>query len=219
MTTAICLSGLIKYPENSINSIKKIHPDDMKIFIHTWNMSDLSRIKDFNYESCIIEDYGPKEKEFNLLHRQYTNRIIADDTWIGEQRTDVGIFSMFYSMYKSNQLKSNYEKTNGITFDKVIRMRFDSKFLGEKLNLSDFDDNLFIPVGCDWCGGINDQFALGPSDKMDIYSDVYNNMMNLDCKYHPERIMSAHLKKMNLSPKRFIFDVAIRNSNTYHREV
>jgi len=55
-------------------------------------------------------------------------------------------------------------------FDCVIRMRFDSDFEGKTLDVSKCSDGLYIPEGEDWLGGINDQFALGSSESMDIYS-------------------------------------------------
>lgn len=217
--TAICLSGMIRFPEKALKSINNINCLNKKIFIHTWNTIDNKCLNEFKYESCIIENYKDKEKEFNQLYNNFISRTITDETWIGEQRQDVGICSMYYSINKSNLLKCQYEKIHNIIFDKVIRMRFDSDFQDKILNIDQFNDDLFIPTGCDWCDGINDQFAIGPSKIMDIYSNVYLNMLNLNCKYHPERILLSHLKMNQINPKRFIFDITINNSSIYHREV
>ena len=59
---------------------------------------------------------------------------------------------------------------------------------------------------------INDQFAIGTSHAMDLYSNLYNNFhYNQSVKYYPERILYSHLKNMNLVPTRINFPVRINN--------
>ena len=40
MKVAICISGGIKFPEKSLESLKKISPKESQVFIHTWNITD-----------------------------------------------------------------------------------------------------------------------------------------------------------------------------------
>ena len=40
MKVAICISGGIKYPEKSLESLKRISPKGFHVFIHTWNITD-----------------------------------------------------------------------------------------------------------------------------------------------------------------------------------
>ena len=89
------------------------------------------------------------DTDFNLLQYQYEKlqvddfdiymRILQslyDDIKFNSYfRDDVGILSMYYSIYQANKLKCEYEKDNDIIFDRVIRMRFDSDFVNELLNL------------------------------------------------------------------------------------
>ena len=125
---------------------------------------------------------------------------------------------MLYSIWKSNQLKKDYENENNIVFDRVIRMRFDSDFEGKELNLKKLPECLNIPKGEDWCGGVNDQFALGTSQLMDIYSDLYNNLTNMGAiDYHPESILRDYLNSMQIKLNRFPFNVIINNKIDFRR--
>jgi hypothetical protein len=144
MNVAICISGSVRYPELGLSSIKNIYPNEnIKIFIHTWNnvknkeflntlfrlkckeipemvKVDLNCIKKYQYEKLIIEDYKEKHKEFVEIYKSLKFKEYL--------RNDVGIISMHYSIYKSNQLKCDYEKEHNMLFDRVVRMRFDSDF-------------------------------------------------------------------------------------------
>lgn len=239
MNIAVCISGGIKYPEKSLESLKNIFPsDNIKVFIHTWKIIDknlylknigkeqllpylkndvkklnqflkessedkLDILNEYNYEKLSIEIFDEKKIEFQTLFDSLT--------FPSYQRKDVGFISMFYSFYKSNELKKEYERENNMIFDRVIRMRFDSDFCGKKLFLDEIDGNLVIPYGPDW-KGMNDQFAIGDSKSMDYYCKIYKNLENLQhVQFHPETLMMEHLSNINV--QRIKFDVKI-NSNT-----
>ena len=51
------------------------------------------------------------------------------------------VWKMFYSLFKANEAKSNHEKTNGFTYDLVIRARPDVAVTG-KLNLRALKEDL-----------------------------------------------------------------------------
>ena len=136
----------------------------------------------FNPESIIIENFESNEKYLeNILH-SYNFKEFA--------RKDIGPISMYYSIFKSNELKISYEQKNKITFDCCVRMRFDSD-IKDDFNIKNYDLNLLnIPKGKDW-GGINDQFAFGSSSLMDKYSNtIYGTVGDI---YHPETILMNHL--------------------------
>ena len=60
MKIAICISGGMKYPEKSLMSLRKIIPNDHKIFIHTWNITDKgSYLHNSGKEQ--LKPYGKKE--------------------------------------------------------------------------------------------------------------------------------------------------------------
>lgn len=215
MKVAVCLSGAVKHPEKSLESIKRIYPnEDLKVFIHTWDikdrkvysadsfsgkggLSDLDILSEYNAEDILIENYNRKRLKFTRMYEEIQ--------FHGSNRADIGIISMYYSIFKSNQLKRKYERKNKVKFDIVMRMRFDSNFNGVDLvldpNLPGFNLNpanlksIQIPLGNDWAG-INDQFALGSSSEMDMYCNLFNNLENLtDSGYNPEQLLRTYFDK------------------------
>lgn len=232
MNVAVCLSGCLKYPEYSLKSIKKIIPNEnIKIFIHTWDIANndeyvqdssnpkellgLDILKNYSATDILIENYSKKRLKFEYIY----DRLKMDNSGIkrlGFLRHDVGVISMYYSIFRSNQLKCKYEKENNIIFDKVIRMRFDSNFFDEELILDKNINQLQIPCKNDW-GGINDQFAIGPSDEMDNYSNLYRFLLKMDeIYYHPETLLKHYLDTYPLKNpiNRFSFEIGI-NSTDY----
>jgi hypothetical protein len=242
MKIAVCVSGGVRYTHLGLKSIQKIVPNEyVKIFIHTWKVKDvnsflntvsglqhkeqdkvietnLSLLEEYNYEKLLIENYDKCQKKFqNLLDSlKFIPSIDTEDT---EPRTDVGPISMHYSIYKANELKKEYEKENNIKFDWVIRMRTDSDFRYEQLDLNTLNHELNIPSGEDWGdNSINDQFAIGTSHAMDLYSSLYNNFhYTQSTKFYPERILALHLKNVNLIPNRVDFPVRINNGIDFRK--
>jgi len=234
MNIAICISGSIRYPDKSLKSINKIVPNNVKVFIHTWK-----NIKSGKFLKTIhrLQDKeGIKEMidtDFNLLQYSYEKLQIDDFDILYEDikslyddikfnsyfRDDVGVLSMYYSIYQANKLKCEYEKDNNIIFDRVIRMRFDSDFVNDSLNLiktTDFD--LCIPDTRFDYDGINDQFAIGSSKMMDIYSNVYQDIHELtECNYCGEEILKKQLDRHNIIPTRIKFPVNKNNDMDFTR--
>jgi hypothetical protein len=223
MKVAVCLSGAIKHPEKSLDSIKRIYPNEfLKIFIHTWEIENIKEygrdsfsgkmglsstdiLSEYPYEDILIENYSTKREQFQT---------IFDTLEFKEShRKDIGLISMYYSIFNSNQLKKEYEIKNNMIFDKIVRMRFDSDFGGKDLNL-DFEKNCIqIPKGNDYAG-INDQFAIGPSEEIDHYCNIFNNLETLkDMEYNPEKLLLTYFDRNQLRNKveRFDFEVKINN--------
>lgn len=242
MKVAVCISGAVRYPHLGLKSIQKIIPNEyVKIFIHTWKINNrdsflktvsglqhkevdrvvetnLSLLEDYNYEKLLIENYDECQSKFkNILDN--LKFILATDPEDTEPRTDVGPISMHYSIYKANELKKEYEKENNIKFDWVIRMRTDSDFRYDQLDLNTLNRELNIPLGEDWGdNSINDQFAIGTSHAMDLYSNLYNNFhYHQSVKYYPERILYSYLSSMNLNIERINFPVRINNGQDFRK--
>ena len=97
----------------------------------------------------------------------------------------------------------------------VLIKAFDTEL--NKIIWVPIDDYYMIPNDGDWCGGINDQFAVGSSKDMDIYCDMYNSFsMVKHIPYHPESMLREYLKIKNIESDRFDFKVSIstlRNIN------
>jgi hypothetical protein len=234
MNVAVCFSGGIRYPHIGLESLKKIIPNNnVKIFIHTWKVYDrnlfldtvhgleykehdntlnthYSILESYDYETLLIENFDTikplfEQKFQSLKFSKY-------------HRNDIGPMSMHYSIHKSNELKREYERQHNMIFDCVIRMRFDSDFQNKTLDLVNFNNGLFIPEGEDWNGGINDQFALGSSPTIDVYSDVINHLESLQShSYHPETLLRKYLELKGISVQRFDFPVKINNNIDFRK--
>ena len=229
MNIAICLSGSIRYPEIGLKSINKIIPKNAKIFIHTWkNVKSGKFLKTIHR---LREKEGIKEMidtDFNLLQYPYEKLKVDDFEIVYESiqslydslnfnsyfRDDVGVLSMYYSIHQANKLKCEYENNNNMIFDRVIRMRFDSDFVNESLDLIKTSSlDLCIPDTRFDYTGINDQFAIGSSETMDIYSNVYQDIHDLtECDYCGEEILKQQLDKHNIIPTRIKFPVNKNNN-------
>jgi hypothetical protein len=239
MKVAVCISGAIKFPHRSLGSLQRIYPNEnLEIFIHTWDVSkskiddrqqdfntglrpyDINILSEYNPRKVLVEHYEDRRVDFQQLFEnlQVNTDFIVDNFY--RARKDLGIISMFYSIFKSNELKSQYEKENNFIFDKVIRMRFDSGF-GNKNLILDENPNMQIPIGNDW-GGINDQFAIGSSKDIDYYSNFFNELKCMCFKdeiYHPEIMLKKYLDKKYLegSIQRIDFDVNINDIDVAYR--
>ena len=241
MKIADCISGGVRYPHLGLQSIQKIFPNEyVKVFIHTWKIqnkdsflntisgleykeeektveTNLSLLDQYNYEKLLIENYDNCEKKFQKLFDslKFSPATDLED----EPRSDVGPISMHYSIHQANELKKQYEEEHNIVFDWVIRMRTDSDFKYDILNMNSLVEELNIPEGEDWASdSINDQFAIGTSHAMDLYSNLYNSFhYNQTVKYYPERILYSHLKNMNLVPTRINFPVRINNGIDFRK--
>lgn len=241
MKVAVCFSGGIRYPHIAIKSLEKIFPNDfVKVFIHTWKVvnkesflktvagleykeqdktldDNYTILNQYNYETLLIEDYDTHKEKFEEIFSKLSFQPTVEGDCV-KPRSDVGPISMHYSIYKSNELRLQYERENKMTFDWVIRMRFDSDFENKTLDLTKLSGDLCIPEGEDWCGGINDQFAIGTSKGMNTYCSFYHNISRLQCcKYHPESMLRKHLEIENVEVTRFDFPVSINNKIDFRR--
>jgi hypothetical protein len=106
---------------------------------------------------------------------------------------------MFYSIYKANQLKCEFEQLNNFKYDRVIRVRGDLR-IAPIFNLNLFPDNdtLYVPIIGKYCEeGINDQIAVSNSNIMDQYCEIYTNIIsyyqNNIVIRRPEAILHHHL--------------------------
>ena len=161
----------------------------------------------YDYEEIMIESFEDRKQEFE----EYFNSL----SFPSYVRKDIGFLSMAYSLYACNQLKSKYEKMNNMKFDKVVRMRFDSDIINEIHldKLKKYPLTLEKNIG-DW-GGLSDQFAIGDSESMDHYCNIYYNLNNLQhVKFHPESLVEEHLSKSDVIELPFKVRINSRNELT-----
>lgn len=112
---------------------------------------------------------------------------------------------MFYNIYKADCLRQKFEELNNFSYDLVIRTRPDLG-LTSQVNLKDLNiqDNQIIMPNSDWHGmpKCNDQFAIGNSRNMKIYSTLFTRMKEINDSgfhYHPESMVGYNLTQNGIS--------------------
>lgn len=172
MKKAISFSGQCRFVKEGLESLKRnLHDfENYDIFIHAW---DGALAKD-----CDL--YKPKK----IKIEPQKNVIPA----IVKECTEAHFihFSMFYTMKESLNLKSEYEKENGFTYDLVIRTRFDisleSYLSPEHYNL---EAGVYSPDVCANPSVISDWFNFSNSKTIDLYKIIYDNIIS----YHRQGVM------------------------------
>lgn len=195
MKIALCISGKFRnsifcFPTLYNNFILNKKTD---VFIHSWD----------NVEEC-FELYNPKkiiiESQKEVLDKELSKIRITDDVKVNPSSNISNNVLMFYGIKKVIELVDD-------SYDVVIRIRPDLylnklpmvKILNQ-LNNNQYD--LQIPNPLQNHTGINDQIAIGITQKMKVYSSVFDNLNNIlnETKYwHPESILNFFLKKNNIN--------------------
>ena len=209
MKIALCLSGQprmfkigYKFIEKYLLNANKEHSID--IFCHAWfneenvgkSYSSAQNYPDGHVglvqkdtDKLIIDKFKPKKyliepqidfKEYSKGFRSHPNA-----------KQDI-MCSIFYSMYRSNELKKEYEKENNFVYDLVVRTRYDLAYYNEiKLSnqpeaferiavLENYqnDQDVFNCIN----KPMPDIFSFSNSKNMDIFCSVYENMRELNAK-------------------------------------
>jgi len=163
MRIALCFSGLAggdkgKSGEGSSVDVLNISFEHFKkhildinnvdIFIHSWSLESSDQIKKL---------YNPKKE------------IFEEQIWWDRDPTRNfrrnNHFSKWYSMKKSIELKSDYEKENGFKYDFVMNSRFDIAWQTD-VNFSNFEQNSF------YAGNWNRRYFL---NEKEIKNRLYYN--------------------------------------------
>ena len=192
MKIAVCISGQPRNTTRGIPNILENLKFDYDVFQHAWwdnnsskelfTKSNVAKLNDVVSEHVNNHWISLMYNNFNIKKMHLETQIPFSVPDILEKRKTYysnafNICSSLYSIYKCNELKKEYEKQNNFKYDLVIRTRLDFGF-HEPLNINEYDPK-FIYVPNDFGTkryGFNDQFAIGSSYNMDIYSDVFNKI-------------------------------------------
>jgi hypothetical protein len=207
MRVAILIPGQPRNIKVAYDSLKAHYLDkhECDFFIHTW----FDKKFPLQVYNEMLSLFVPKKI---LIEEQ----IIFDDKGIKDPLWNTplqNLLSMYYSMYMANQLKCLYEEEKKFKYDFVMKMRSDLRIdrpipLEEiekgKLALYNWTQLVYNDIGS------SDVFAVGPSDIMDIYSDLYSKCLYYlyedptyvirDPKMRAEYILNHHLKTVNKVP-------------------
>lgn len=216
MKVALCISGQPRYLDDGYSTIKKVFDrfGDLDVFVHTWwdesyKNKPIEFAPNLTYgRSCFWESdtlekinklYSPKTLSYEPSKTFET----FPDIPYGKSNPN-SIHSGWYSVYKCNELKKQYEIENNFEYDLVIRCRFD-------INLINFNVDLIDPNIVYVCGELNrtnklglpnDLFAISSSKNIDLYSSIYTRLSEFRYKivgdFVGENLVEYVLRNVNI---------------------
>lgn len=205
MKVAVCLSGQPRKGLESYPYIFKniIEPNNADVFIHMhYDSNNLFMEKSHaNNGNCILKNgidteliqlYQPKKylieaprnfkksniqlDEKRLLRSKQMN---SHKSWSDKEHSEYTIkqiLSMYYSIYKSNELKEIYSNETGIIYDYVIRVRFDLMIL-TPIICKELNPNILYYIDLGQPDDmISDWLNIGSNAIMNIYASQYLNV-------------------------------------------
>ena len=136
---------------------------------------------------------------------------------------------MFFSMWRSFGVLSDYAARHSLRYDCVVRMRSDCYFKGPLGKLADYDlsglnvyEWLEPKPHLDYA--VHDHFGFGDFDVMKIYNDVYPHVFEIceaGAAVNPEHILGFHLRTHNVVVNGHPWDIwlwkQIERPPTYQR--
>jgi len=208
MKIALCLSGQTRSVEAGYQFHKRniLDGNDVTVFFHTWATED-------NLYAKALELYKPAnwslEQPLNVDLSKYTRTPPPSPNWkVKDGR--MSTFAQLYAIERCNSMKSIYEQENEMTFDWVIRSRFDFA-INARIPFDELDNSkLYIPN----CRMVptrdfgNDQFAFSSSENMDEYASTYywiETFYNQGVQYMCEDFMSANWKRAGLVGEKLMY--------------
>ena len=168
---ALCLSGQARSIFEAHKYVKKNLLDvfDVDVFVHTWKpqggITQLKTYEDINFI------YNPIYNAYDYPLPDNTN----SDMMVPNASHPANFCtSMFYSIYKANDLRIRHQMLKGVKYDFVIRSRFDLA-LNTVIDFSSLQKGI-VYISKDTDGPnplLNDQFAIADPDTMNIYASTF----------------------------------------------
>lgn len=214
MKIAIICSGYLRSFKSNIIKLKELLLDRYDCDLYLYIISN-----EYESDKYINRSYNWKEMFDTIKPKVY---IVENSDYISN--TLKKIEEMWYKIYMCNCfIKSNKLKDN-IKYDRVIRIRPD---LLLSINLETIDNlindsknTIIFPSypnksypndNLDNFNGINDQFAIGPTNLMNIYSDLYLYIKkyNENNIYNSTSLLYYHLIDNNINFKEYEFNTKL----------
>lgn len=225
MKIAVCISGQPRGLPNACDFIldNLIKPNNIgDIFIHTWydkNMEGQSFDSAQPGQSGNLGGWYPNTPDY-LISKLNPKKLLYEapksfDEFSHLQNRETAIqtrlASMFYSAYKANQLKQDYEQANHFKYDLVIKTRIDL-FYNEPIILSNLidsslDQNIYVAEEYQYMrqndsyptksgnkySSMSDTFAFGTSENIDKLASLYENFEDIYNEIWPYAYGEAYL--------------------------
>lgn len=225
MKIALCISGQPRGIPLSCEYLKKnvIVPNGITdIFVHTWYHPDFDEQPFDTAQPAQAHRVGKWKTGSDKILQESLNPtvLLCERPNDFEEHADLPgpgsaiqskIASIFYGMWKANELKREHEEKQGFKYDIVIRTRLDLLYefpvvisdilfpfqtaeIESKLSDTVYtphmyqvhrqEDEYFDNEGTKY-SSLSDTFAFGSSDSMDKFCSVYPNFLTLHKILHP----------------------------------
>lgn len=147
---------------------------DVDVFCHTWKPQS-SSIK-------LFEQLNTLYKPVLFSYDTPLSKSINSDLFVPNASHPANFCtSMFYSIYRANDLRIRHQTLNDVKYDFVIRSRFDFA-LNKVIDFSSLEKGK-VYVSKDTDGPnplLNDQFAISDPDTMNVYASTFLNLRRFD---------------------------------------
>ena len=200
---ALCLSGQARGLIKAKNYVKVnlLESFDVDVFAHTWKPSggifQLKLYEDINFH------YNPiyLAYDYPLPVSTNTDMLVPNSSHPANFCT-----SMFYSIYRANDLRIRHQITKDMKYDFVIRSRFDLA-LNKVIDFSSLEKGkVYISKDTDGPNPLlNDQFAIADPDTMNIYASTFLHLRKLydsGVSLCGHEMLQEHLLRNNVQVER-----------------
>ena len=179
----------------------------------------ISRLKEYLPEKHIVAGFCLADQKSVIMHEILDN--------YAAETNQSNVWKMWYSQYRANQMRVEYEQGLEFKYDLIIRARPDLVVYEDldlyviKNKLDENPDVIVMPLNghCGYDGvWVCDLLGIGTSETMTIYTDLYNQALDhhrKGVKFHPETMLGRHLEYNNLKYGKMFFNVDIRQSGDW----
>ena len=195
------LNKCVEHYANTIESIGQEHEID---FFLSSDNSDENLLQQF------IELYKP----ISYINDKIEYSI--DLTNYPGKRVETNIHNMichFINKERVFSLLEEHTEKEKVNYDIVLSLRIDLVFKDIFLFTNTNNNTIYIPLGNDWAGGINDQIAYGNINVMRKYNNIFKYVIVLLDEFfsipHPESLTLANITYHNLEISRFYLEYYI----------
>ena len=215
MRTAIVFTGRVNRLEEDAQSVisNLIEPYQADVFMSVWK-------PDTECLRRMVSLYKPKALELEDMDAPHVREVLNSvprkvHDYHGSIRTETNrpnVWMMFYRIAKGNELREEYERANGFTYDCVIRFRFEIGITQPCAVISPEPSTIYIPDGQDH-GGVCDVMSIGDSASMNHYASIFHSLNEYASKCmptHPESVTRKHLELNGVTIKRFRLGTTLR---------
>jgi len=218
MKIAILLPGQPRFTQDFITFITNLTGYDQAdwfVYITNNNVSNFKWCVTMNPLWTVFDPAWALEKIKSWLPNNNTIRSfeISDDFQLPiipvvnlfEVDKPDNVQKMFYNIYKADCLRQQFEEANNFKYDLVIRTRADLGITSElDLRQLTIEPTQIVMPSNEWHGNprANDQFAIGNSNIMKIYSTLFTRIKEINdsgFRFHPESMVGHNLAQNGIS--------------------